>query len=92
VFSGLPIIERLNLLWLHGFRRRPEWASRHIVLIQRAVGGNGISIGDLFNYDDGTGELKATVWHLIWCGRSLDLSSRIDEDSYVTLVEGLWDG
>lgn len=28
----------------------------------------GTSVGDLFTYDDGSGELKSAVWHLVWAG------------------------
>jgi hypothetical protein len=92
VFSGLATIERLNLLWLHGFRRRPEWMHLHTELIRRMAGGVGASLEDLFACDDGSGELKSVVWHLVWCGQlDLDLASSITEQSRVTLNEELWD-
>ncbi|MDT5353977.1 MAG: hypothetical protein QOJ56_2509 [Mycobacterium sp.] len=65
VFSGLATIERLNLLWLHGFRRRPEWMHLHAELIRRMASGVGASLADLFARDDGSGELKSVVWHLV---------------------------
>lgn len=63
LFNGLTTVERLNLLWLHGFRRRPDWLPQHIELIRCAAGGGGTSLGSLFTYDDGSGELKSVVWH-----------------------------
>jgi hypothetical protein len=92
VFSGLATVERLNLLWLHGFRRCPDWLARQIDLIRRVAGGGGISLGDLFMSDDGSGELKSVVWHLIWRGwLRVDLLSPIDDDSFVAVDEELWD-
>ncbi|MDT5055089.1 MAG: hypothetical protein QOF66_3455, partial [Mycobacterium sp.] len=81
-----------NLLWLHGFRRRPDWLPRQIDLIRRVAGGEGISLRDLFTFDDGSGELKSVVWHLIWRGSlRIDLLSPIDDDSFVAVDEELWD-
>ena len=68
VFTGLGEVERLNLLWLHGFRRRPAWADRWEEHIRRATRHRDTTIGSLFAHDDGTGELKAVVWHLVWSG------------------------
>lgn len=68
VFCGLGEIERLNLLWLHGFRRRLSWADRYEQKIRRAAGHRNATIGSLFEHDDRTGELKAVVWQLVWRG------------------------
>jgi hypothetical protein len=92
VFNGLTTNERLNLLWLHGFRRRPEWMPRHAALIRRVASDGGTSLGDLFAHDDGSGELKSVVWHLVWGGQlDIDLAARITEQSHVTVNEELWD-
>ena len=68
IFSGLGKVERLNLLWLHGFRRRPAWADPFEERIRSAASRQGATLGSLFAEDDGTGELKSVVWHLLWCG------------------------
>lgn len=92
VFSELATIERLNLLWLHGFRRRPAWAHLHAELVRRLASGAGTSLGALFAHDDGSGELISLVWHLVWCGQlDLDLASSIDEASRVEVNEEWWD-
>ena len=76
VFTGLGEIERLNLLWLHAFRRRPAWADRFEEAILRAAKCRNATIGSLFAHDDGTGELKAVVWHLVWSGvLSVDMTA-----------------
>jgi len=76
VFTGLGEIERLNLLWLHGFRSRPAWADRSEEKVIRAARSRNATIGSLFAHDDGTGELKAVVWHLVWSrALSIDIAA-----------------
>jgi hypothetical protein len=92
VFSGLTTIERMNLLWLHGFRQRPAWMNLHVQLIRRVASGDGATLGHLFEYDDGSGELKSVVWHLVWGGQlTVDLSTGITEESRVTVNKECWD-
>jgi hypothetical protein len=77
VFTGLGQSERLNLLWLHGFRRRPAWADRFEDEIRREASCRDATIGSLFARDDGTGEVKSAVWHLLWAGvLNADLNAR----------------
>jgi hypothetical protein len=86
LFTGLGETERLNLLWLHGFRRRPAWADRFEGEIQRAASGRNATIGGLFAHDDGTGELKAVVWHLVWSGvLVVDMAAHWKPHSTVTV-------
>lgn len=89
VFAGYDTTERLNLMWLNGFRQRPEWADRHESAIRRVARGGPATIGSLFACDDGSGELKATVWHMIWCGvLEVDMTAAWDVDTVVTLTGG----
>lgn len=69
IFSGLDSIERLNLLWLHGYRRRPPWHAQVESTILAAAVHVGVVLADLFTLDDRSGETKASVWHLVWNGR-----------------------
>lgn len=92
VFSELTTIERVNLLWLHGFRQRPAWMNLHVELIRYVASDVGASLGDLFDHDDGSGELKSMVWHLVWGGQlNVDLATSITEESRVTVNEEYWD-
>ena len=92
VFGELTTIERVNLLWLHGFRRRPSWTDRYADLIWHTACSPGTSLGKLFNLDDGSGELKSVVWHLAWASLlDIDVAASITEDSHVIVNEGLWD-
>jgi transposase InsO family protein len=86
VFNGLATIERLNLLWLDGFRRRPDWLPRQIDLIRRVAGGKGISLRDLFTFDDGSGELKSVDGNLFGVARSASTSCR----RWMTILLSLW--
>jgi hypothetical protein len=86
VFTGLSGTERLNLLWLHGFRRRPAWADRFEDEIRRAAGCGIATLGTLFAGDDGTGEMKAVVWHLLWSGvLGIDMAVSWNPHTPVTL-------
>jgi hypothetical protein len=57
VFSGLGRVERLNLLWLHGFRRTPGQLSTFSRPVMAAAEQPGTQLGDLLSLDAGTGEL-----------------------------------
>lgn len=88
VFSGLDRVERLNLLWLNGFRRPPTWLAAHEAAIRETVGNRGVMLAELFAQDDGVGELKSAVWHLMWRGTlAVDLLRPITEHSRVA-----WEG
>jgi hypothetical protein len=67
VFSGLGGTERLNLLWLNGFRHPKPWNERLEGQIREAAQPE-TTLGALFDLDDGSGELISTVWHLVWSG------------------------
>jgi hypothetical protein len=67
VFSGLGPTERLNLLWLNGFRHQRPWNEQFKGQIRQAARIE-TTLGELFDLDDGSGELISTVWHLIWLG------------------------
>lgn len=68
VFTGLGHNERLNLMWLNGFRGRSAWTDRFEDEIRRDASSRDATIGTLFARDDGTGEVKSAVWHLLWSG------------------------
>ncbi|MDV3134422.1 TnsA-like heteromeric transposase endonuclease subunit [Mycobacterium sp. 29Ha] len=68
VFSGLETVERMNLLWLHGFRRRPPWTDRYKNAILTMAAAGPVTLDALFGADDGSEEIKPVVWHLLWAG------------------------
>jgi hypothetical protein len=61
VLTGLGEVERLNLLWLHGYRRRPKWQGGVEAAILAAAAGHGVVLDDLFALDDGSGRTKSSV-------------------------------
>jgi hypothetical protein len=76
VFGGMGQAERLNHLWISGSRRRPPWAVHYEDQILELAGRHGATIASVFQSDSGSGELKSTVWHLIWRGSlSIDMAS-----------------
>lgn len=76
VFTGVSTTERMNLLWLHGFRRRPPWAVHFEEEILRLAECGASTVGELLAADDGTGELKSVMWHLVWTGAlRIDMSA-----------------
>ncbi len=68
VFGEMAQAERLNLMWLNGFRREPSWLQFHERQIVDLVSGHEATLGALFDADDGCGELKSSVWHMVWKG------------------------
>lgn len=77
VFAGQVVTARLNERWLAGFRRPRPWHDRHreIVLGRCATES---TLGEMLSRDDGSGEITATVWHLLWTGDlTCDLDSRL---------------
>ncbi|MGV0813492.1 TnsA-like heteromeric transposase endonuclease subunit [Mycolicibacterium boenickei] len=92
VFAGFEPVERLNYLWLHGFRRRPAWADRHEISVLNAARTPGATLGAIFAHDDGSGELKSVVWHLLWLGAlDIDLRRKWTLDSILTTANDVPD-
>lgn len=87
VFSELGTTERLNHLWLHGFRRRPSWLPEARPQIDDVFRDNEyVSLGELFAADGGDGRLVAAVWHLTWTGDlRIDLTRKIGQLTQVTI-------
>ncbi|MBN3511534.1 TnsA-like heteromeric transposase endonuclease subunit [Mycolicibacterium septicum] len=68
VFAGTTVTERMNMLWIHGFRRKPPWAMHFEQKILRLADRSGATVGSFLSADDGTGELKTVFWHMVWTG------------------------
>ncbi|MFI5506169.1 TnsA-like heteromeric transposase endonuclease subunit [Mycobacterium sp. NPDC051804] len=86
VFGEMAQAERLNLMWLNGFRREPSWLQFHERQIVDLVSGHEATLGALFDADDGCGELKSSVWHMVWKGAlSIDTTCQWGLDTSVRL-------
>ncbi|MCG7323659.1 TnsA-like heteromeric transposase endonuclease subunit [Arsenicicoccus bolidensis] len=82
VFEGLSEIAGLNLRWLAGARRAPQWldAVRPQLLEQLADGPR--TLGELMALDDGRGFQTSCLWHLIWTQELVvDLDHLWDQDT-----------
>ncbi|GAA1554031.1 hypothetical protein GCM10009691_30480 [Brevibacterium picturae] len=76
VFAGLSARASLNLRWLSGARRPPEWLPTTQDLV-RSVVLDGAVISDVIDGDDVGRHLTASMWHLIWTGQiAIDLDER----------------
>jgi hypothetical protein len=88
LFTGLANAERLNLIWLHGFRKRPPWADEFEDRLRSAITAADTTLGGLFSLDDGTGRLISTVWHLMWRGvLAVDMAAPITKRTAVTFAK-----
>lgn len=84
VFAGLGRTKRLNLLWLHGYRRRPLWYEQVAGEIATAAAREAATLGSLFRLDSGNGEVVAMVWHMVWSGELVaDLSQQLTVETPV---------
>lgn len=89
IFAGMDDLERLNMMWLNGFRRAPPWAGRLQEQIYAAAGCDGATLASIFAHDDGSGELISTVWHLLWRGALyIDMMAPWTPTTAVTLSIG----
>lgn len=78
VFVGLGRTERLNLLWLHGYRRRPSWYAQVAGEIATVAAQEAATLGSVFRLDSGNGEVVAVVWHMVWSAELVaDLSQQL---------------
>lgn len=88
VFSGMSVNERLNLMWLNVSRRRPPWAGQVEERVLRAAKCPNATVGTVSAEDDGSGELIATMWHLIWRGvLTADMQAHWSSQTQVALSE-----
>ena len=68
LFSGLPPVRRINLIWLGAYRRDMPWYPGSLARILDVLGPRH-AIGDVVTLDAGGGHLLSAMWHAIWTGR-----------------------
>lgn len=69
VFGGWERSRRMNLLWLHAYRRPEVWHERAARAVFDIAEVTGSAIGDVQARGDSDGLVLSTMWHLIWTGR-----------------------
>ena len=77
VFSGWSRVRRVNLMWIHGFRRPMPWYPGSLRLLHEYLEGAG-TVADVLDLDAGGGHVVSAMWHGIWSGQiDCDLDSLI---------------
>lgn len=75
LFGGLPLVESLNLRWVAGARRRPEWLDAAYGPLTELLKSGPSTVGDVMAADGGRGYLLSVMWHLVWTGEvRIDMS------------------
>ena len=88
VFEGQSTAERLNHMWLNGFRNPPVWIEPNRTILEQAFNGVKVrTVGELFALDKGDGEIKSVMWHLLWNGQlRCNLRYRITQMTEIELA------
>jgi hypothetical protein len=74
-------VAALNLRWIAGARRAPEWLVPAKAILQVVLADGG-SVGDVIAADDDRGFLTSAMWHLVWSGEiEMDLNAPWDQRS-----------
>lgn len=88
IFTGLPEVQRLNLIWLGGARRSRPWHTVWTpqILDHVADPSTDATVAGVMSLDDGSGEAISTMWHLLWAGAlTADLSVPLRLDTQLGL-------
>lgn len=87
VFSGFSRVRRVNLMWVHGFRRPMAWYSGSLRLLHEYLEGNG-TVADVLELDAGGGHVLSAMWHGIWSGQiDCDLDRPITRTTRLVIRE-----
>jgi hypothetical protein len=85
VFAGWSRIRRVNLMWIHGFRRPMPWYSSSLRLLHEYLEGRG-TVADVLELDAGGGHVVSAMWHGIWSEQiDCDLDSPITRATALVL-------
>jgi hypothetical protein len=89
IFAGMGEIERLNMLWLSGFRRQPPWTPSFEERIETFAARRGATLGTVMALDDGSGEMTSVMWHMLWKSQLfIDESAQWTPDTAVAFRAG----
>ena len=85
VFSGWSSVRRVNLMWIHAYRRPMPWYAASLRLIRGHLEGGGC-IGDVISLDAGGGHVISAMWHSIWSGQiDCDLDRPLRRDTRIVI-------
>ena len=83
VFSGWSRVRRVNLMWIHGFRRPMPWYAGSLCLLHEE--GEG-PVADVLELDAGGGHVLSAMWHGIWSGQiDCDLDAPITQATRIVV-------
>ncbi len=68
IFAGMARVRRVNLMWLHAYRRPMPWHAGSLRRLREHLELSG-TIGDVLDLDAGGGHLISAMWHGIWSGQ-----------------------
>lgn len=84
-FAGLDTTERMNLIWLHSSRTATPRVVEGIGRVLDHVRAGPVVLGDLLLWAQRGGDVRATVWYLMWRGDlRVDLTSKMTSDTCVS--------
>lgn len=68
VFSGMSRVRRVNLMWLHAYRRSMPWYAGSLRLLREYM-SDDFTVSDVLELDAGGGHVLSAMWHGIWTGQ-----------------------
>ena len=68
IFGGISGVRRVNLMWIHAYRREMPWYAGSLRLIREYLEGDG-TIANVLALDAGGGHVISAMWHGIWSGQ-----------------------
>lgn len=69
LFGGLPEVESLNLRWVAGARRPPQWLFAAQAALHTLLQHGPQTVAEVMEADGGRGYLVSAMWHLVWTGQ-----------------------
>ena len=87
VFPCWPKVRRVNLMWIHAYRRPMPWYAGSLRLIHDCLEGEG-TVEDVLALDAGGGHVISAMWHGIWSGQiDCDLDRPIKRETRLSVHE-----
>ena len=92
LFGGLPEVESLNLRWVAGARRPPQWLVPAQAALHTLLQHGPQTVAEVMEADGGRGYLVSAMWHLVWTGQlRMDFGSPWGRSTLVSWAgEGTW--
>lgn len=87
IFAGMARVRRVNLMWLHAYRRPMPWHAGSLRRLREYLELSG-TIGDALDLDAGGGHVISAMWHGIWSGQlDCDLDQRLTRATHIRVAQ-----